>query len=120
MQLNFRPVIVTISVIIIALIFIGFYTFSEKEDIQSVIAPSQTGEQLQTMAKDPFKHFLSNQQQGEANQPSQAPSNQTIQVGNGSTATTVPVGTDPFKAFLDAQSKAKPEEAAISPFSVSK
>lgn len=120
MQLNFRPVIVTLFVSIIALIFIGFYTFSEKEDGQGVIVTSQPGEQPQTMTKDPFKQFLNNQQQGEVNQPSQAPSSQTIQVGNGSTATTVPVGTDPFKAFLDAQSKAKPEEAATSPFSSKK
>lgn len=120
MQLNIRPVIVTISVGIISLIFIGFYAFSEKEDVQSVIVTSQPGEQPQTMPKDPFKQFLNNQQQGEVNQPSQALSNQSIQVGNGSTAKTVPVGTDPFKAFLDAQSKAKPEEAAISPFAAGK
>lgn len=66
------------------------------------------------MAKDPFKEYLEKQQQGVL-PPSSTPLHQVI---TGNSTTTIPAVSDPFKNFLELQSKAKPEEAAISPFSL--
>jgi len=116
MQPKSKPTKVALAAIIITLVLIGFYTFVDKDESQSQTPSLKQSDQPQTMAKDPFKEYLENQQQGVVTQPSQALTSQTIQIGNSTSTTTVPVGTDPFKAFLEAQSKSKPEEAAISPF----
>jgi hypothetical protein len=99
---------------------IAVYAFHHNEASQSFPASYQSNEPTAAIVRDPFKEFLDKQQQGASLQPSQALPIQTIQIGDRTSAATVPVGTDPFKAFLDAQPKAKPEEAAISPFSDSK
>jgi hypothetical protein len=70
----------------------------------------------QAMARDPFKDYIDKQQQGTVNQTSPAQLIQSAKVMNGKAASTVPLGTDTFKAFLEAQGKAKPEASAISPF----
>lgn len=115
MHLNTKPLKVGLIAGIITLILIGVYGISD-QDAQVQTTPSEPSTQTQTTGKDPFKEFLVKQQQGKSLQPSQALPSQTIQIGDSSTATKVPAGTDPFKAFLEAQPKAKPEEAAISPF----
>jgi hypothetical protein len=119
MIFNTKPAKLFLMVGIITLIMIAFYTLSE-ENIKGVFAPSLPVDQPQANVKDPFKEFLDKQQPGASLQPSQALPIQMIQIGDRNSAATVPVGTDPFKAFVEAQSKAKPDEAAISPFSSKK
>jgi hypothetical protein len=101
---------------IITLILIGVFTVKHQDQGDSPFTPEKPLEQSQTMATDPFKEYFDKQQQDAIITHSQAQPSQPIQIVVGNSTTTVPVGTDPFKAFLDAQSKAKPEEAAISPF----
>ena len=112
MQLNTKPMKLGLITGIITLILIGFYVLREKDDVQSVSGSSMPVDQQQTMAKDPFKEYLDKQQQGISAQPSQPAQ---VMDGN-STSTITPPGSDPFKVFLESQSKSKPEEAVISPF----
>lgn len=120
MQLNTKLVKAAFIAGIIALILIGFYAINEKDASQGQTISSASSEQLQTYARDPFKEHLEKQQQGATSQSTLGQHSQPIQIANGNSTTAVPVGTDPFKAFLDAQSKAKPEEAGISPFATGK
>lgn len=120
MPLNTKSLKVALIVGIITLIMIGFYGISD-QDTQVQITPPVQSNQSQATGKDPFQEFLDKQQQqGTSLQASQAQPIQTIQIGDRNSATTVPVGNDPFKAFVEAHSKAKPDEAAISPFSSKK
>jgi hypothetical protein len=116
MHLNAKPLKVALIAGIITLILIGFNALFDQDASQGQTTSSTQSDQAQSAGKDPFKEHLDKQQQGAVIQTHPPESSQSIQIKNGHTTTTVPVGTDPFKAFLDAQSKAKPEEAAISPF----
>jgi hypothetical protein len=121
MQLNFKHIKLGLTVTIITLILIGTYSLTEKnDDGQGAHALEQPDEQPQTMAKDPFKEHIDKQQLVGAAQPSPAQLMQSVQVMNGKSPVTIPVGIDPFKAFLESQRKVKPEEAGISPFESSK
>ena len=117
MQFNTKPIKFVSIIVLIALFLVWFYGSRKQVADQGLVAPSHTTVQRQIMVKDPFKEFQDKQQQDAINPHSQAQPSQQIQIVNGNSTTTVPVGTDPFKAFLEAQAKAKPEEATISPFS---
>jgi hypothetical protein len=117
MQVNIKPIKLALYTGIITLIMIVVYAFSKHDASQAQTTSSRPSEQQQKTDKDPFKEFLDNRQQVASSQSIQVQPSQPIQIVSGNSTTTVPVGSDPFKAFLDAQSKAKPEEAVISPFS---
>jgi hypothetical protein len=117
MRLIIKPTKLAIILGILSLIMIGVYGLLKNDSAQGVPTSQQATDQPQTMSKDPFKEYLEKQQQGAAIQTNPDQTSQPIRIGDGTSTTTVPVGTDPFKAFLEAQSKAKPEEAGISPFS---
>lgn len=102
---------------IVSIISMVVYFFNKDDRSQSTSASSQLRDPPQALVKDPFKEFLAKEQQGAAIQANQVKTSPPTQIVNGNSTTTVPAGTDPFKAFLEAESKAKPEEAAISPFS---
>jgi len=120
MHLNAKPLKVALIAGIITIILMGFYTSFDQDESQVQVTSSTQPDKAPMAGKDPFKEHLEKQQKGSDFQTSPAQPSQPIQIVIGNSTTTVPVGNDPFKAFLDAQSKAKPEEAAISPFSGSK
>lgn len=70
----------------------------------------------QPVGKDPFKEVFEKQQQRGSAQAAAAQDIQPVQIVYGNKTVTVKPGTDPFKAFLELQSKTKSEDAAISPF----
>ncbi|WP_322993530.1 hypothetical protein [Limnohabitans sp.] len=72
--------------------------------------------QDQNLGRDPFKEALIKQQQNGAAQALPSPNSQPVQIVHGNVTATVKPGADPFKAFLELQSKTKSEDAAISPF----
>ena len=117
MQLNTNSISRALIACIVTLILIGFYAAREHDAGQTIVTPYQPAVQPRTITKDPLKEYFDKQQQDAIIPHSQPQTSPPIQILVGNSTTTVPVGTDPFKAFLDAQSKAKPEEAAISPFS---
>lgn len=116
MQLSTKPLKVVLIAGILTLILIGVFAISEQDASQGQTTSSTQSDQTPMAGNDPFKEQLEKQQQGATTHTSPLQSSQPIQIVTGNSTTTVPVGTDPFKAFLDAQPKSKPEEAAISPF----
>lgn len=116
MQIKTKPMKLALGAAIITLILIGFYAFNEQDANQGQTTSSGLSEQLETYAKDPFKEHLEKQQQGASIQASSPQSNRPIQIVSGNSTTAVPVGTDPFKAFLDTQEKSQKETSATSPF----
>jgi hypothetical protein len=102
---------------ILAIILIVVYAFHSNDANQFVPSSRTPNDPTQAIEKDPFKEFLERPQQGAIFQVNPSPQ---IEIITGNSKTIISAGTDPFKAFLDAQNTAKPAEAAISPFSLKK
>lgn len=110
MSPNLKP-IKLYSIFILAIILIAVYGFYENESNQTLPTTSQLTDLSTTVVRDSFKEFNDKQQGGPI---------QPTHIINGNSTATIKVGTDPFKAYLETQSRVKPQEAAISPFSEGK
>jgi len=116
MQLNTNLLKFILIVGIVTLIFICISAQQKNDSVPDVANPEQLKNQLHIVINDPFKEFLDNQQQGLATQVTPVQTNQPIKIASDNSTITLPAGNDPFKVFLEAQIKAKPIEASISPF----
>jgi hypothetical protein len=114
------PVFILIGIItvfvMVASVFWGRQSGQGVVSSPGAIDPNQPVGQAQNLGRNPFKEAWSRQQQNGAAQALSAHNTQPVQIVQGNVTATVKPGTDPFKAFLELQSKTKSEDAAISPF----
>jgi hypothetical protein len=107
--------IITVFVMV-ATVFWGRQPGQSVVSSPRAIDPNQAVGQEQNLGRDPFKEAWSRQHQGGATQALPAHNTQPVQIVHGNVTATVKPGADPFKAFLELQSKTKSQDAAISPF----